>query len=124
MDRYPNQWRKAESKVFNEVLGDNSFTDIELHKILRKKLKGKKDWMLVGGPPCQAYSRSGRARNKAIPGYRAETDERHFLYEQYLKVITEHAPPVFLMENVPGILSSRVNGELIFLKFEGLRKSQ
>ncbi len=115
-DNFPDEWRQADSKVFNEELGDNHFTDNELHRILRKKLKAKRDWILVGGPPCQAYSQSGRSRNKGVKGYLPEEDHRHFLYEQYLKVIAEHAPPIFLMENVPGILSSRVNGELIFPK--------
>lgn len=43
-----------------------------------------------------------------------EKDERHFLYREYLRIIAEHAPPVFVMENVKGILSSTVHGRLIF----------
>lgn len=42
-----------------------------------------------------------------------EKDERHLLYKEYLRIIIDHAPPVFVMENVKGLLSARVNGELV-----------
>lgn len=71
-------------------------------------------WVLVGGPPCQAYSLVGRARNRGILHYRAEDDERHFLYRHYLELIRKFHPPVFVMENVKGILSSKVGGSLVF----------
>jgi len=45
-----------------------------------------------------------------------ENDHRHFLYREYLNIIAVQGPPVFVMENVPGILSARVNGENIFEK--------
>jgi DNA (cytosine-5)-methyltransferase 1 len=43
-----------------------------------------------------------------------DQDERHFLYREYLKIIHRFKPPMFIMENVPGILSSTINGEKIF----------
>lgn len=72
------------------------------------------DWILVGGPPCQAYSLVGRARNKGVDDYRPEKDNRHFLYREYLNILSEHRPIAFIMENVKGILSSRVDGAYIF----------
>jgi len=45
-----------------------------------------------------------------------ENDERHFLYKEYLKIIADHRPPVFIMENVKGLLSSKVNGEPVIQK--------
>lgn len=72
------------------------------------------DWVLIGGPPCQAYSLAGRVRNKGISDYTPEEDKRHFLYRDYLRIIAEHRPAAFVMENVKGILSSKVGGELIF----------
>jgi DNA (cytosine-5)-methyltransferase 1 len=56
----------------------------------------------------------GRARNRGIQGYRAEKDKRHFLYTEYLKVLQTMRPEVFVMENVKGILSSRVGDQRIF----------
>ena len=80
-----------------------------------KRLNGVKNWILVGGPPCQAYSSSGDRETKV---FRTTGRGRwpSLLYEWYLKSCRAR-PPVFLMENVPGILSSRLNGELIFRKF-------
>lgn len=70
--------------------------------------------VLIGGPPCQAYSVVGRSRNKGTVGYKAENDQRHFLYREYLEVINEFRPAVFVMENVKGILSSLVAERQIF----------
>lgn len=77
-------------------------------------LDEKRPWVLIGGPPCQAYSVVGRARNFSKIDYRAEDDHRHFLYKEYLRIIREKQPTVFVMENVKGILSSKINGERIF----------
>ena len=70
--------------------------------------------VLIGGPPCQAYSHVGRARNRGKTEYRPEDDHRHFLYLEYLHVINEFRPAVFVMENVKGILSSKVSDRQIF----------
>lgn len=70
--------------------------------------------VLVGGPPCQAYSLVGRARNKGIAGYVASEDHRHFLYREYIRILKRLKPAIFVMENVKGILSSSVNGDPIF----------
>lgn len=89
-------------------------------RILHEKIKqvaAKGDpWILIGGPPCQAYSLVGRARNKGIADYKPEEDHRHFLYQHYLKILRDHRPSAFVMENVKGILSSKVGGELMFPK--------
>ena len=62
-------------------------------------------------PPCQAYSLAGRSRMMGNPEF-AE-DPRHFLYQEYLQIIIDHRPPVFVMENVKGLLSAKVNGQLV-----------
>ena len=72
--------------------------------------------VVIGGPPCQAYSLVGRARNRGIADYRPEDDTRHYLYREYLRVLDEVEPEIFVMENVKGILTSRVDGERIFPK--------
>ena len=70
--------------------------------------------VLIGGPPCQAYSLVGRARQKGIKGYRAENDHRHFLFREYIRVLNRLKPAVFVMENVKGILSSSVESRRVF----------
>ena len=85
-----------------------------LDEALDAGLNTKRPWVLIGGPPCQAYSIVGRARNQAKIDYKAEDDHRHFLYKEYLRIIRERQPTIFVMENVKGILSSKVNNERIF----------
>lgn len=77
---------------------------------------GKDECILIGGPPCQAYSLVGRSRNYGAKDkeYSATEDHRNFLYQEYLKVIAKFQPKVFIMENVKGILSAKIDGELIF----------
>lgn len=70
--------------------------------------------VVIGGPPCQAYSLAGRSRNAGKKDYKAENDNRHFLYFEYLKVLAIAQPEVFVMENVRGILSAKVNGKVMF----------
>lgn len=83
----------------------------QVRALITNRLGKEKKWALVGGPPCQAYSLVGRSRMKGDPSF--ESDERHFLYREYLRIIVDHAPPVFVMENVKGLLSARVNGDLV-----------
>lgn len=70
--------------------------------------------VLIGGPPCQAYSLAGRSRNAGNANYKAEEDHRHFLYKEYLEVLALAEPEIFVMENVRGILSAKVGGKYIF----------
>lgn len=93
----------------------------EVSRGIRQRLKPymtsralPKNSVLIGGPPCQAYSIVGRSRNRGTEGYRAEDDHRHFLYLEYLHVIREFKPAVFVMENVKGILSSEVSDRRLF----------
>ncbi len=62
--------------------------------------------LIVGGPPCQAYSMAGRIRDKN--GMR--DDYRNYLFESYIKVVKHYRPKAFVFENVPGIFSARPGG--------------
>lgn len=110
IERHNAEWLAANNLAKKIALGEGSHTEVK--SLIRNKLKGSKKWVLVGGPPCQAYSLVGRSRMKALPGF--EADERHFLYKEYLKIIIDHRPPVFVMENVKGLLSAKVNGKSVF----------
>ncbi|WP_459385254.1 DNA cytosine methyltransferase [Arthrobacter humicola] len=70
------------------------------------------DWVLIGGPPCQAYSLAGRSRRTNDDQF--AFDHKHFLYEEYLHIIERFKPAVFVMENVKGLLSSTNNGVGMF----------
>jgi len=106
-------WEEASEEAKCITLGSDLGNGI-LDKALDERLDGNRPWVLIGGPPCQAYSIVGRARNQANSNYRAEDDHRHFLYKEYLRIIRERQPTVFVMENVKGILSSKINDQLIF----------
>lgn len=72
------------------------------------------DTVLIGGPPCQAYSLVGRARSKGKINYVPEQDERHFLFREYIRVLDKLRPAIFVMENVKGMLSSTVQSRRVF----------
>lgn len=125
----PDEMAKAKEEALCRTLGDEA-TEREIKKLITSRVQGK-DWVLIGGPPCQAYSSVGRARMLGLPRKEDETDSdykkrlnqrrkkfekdhRHFLYREYLKIIADHWPTVFVMENVKGILSARIKGKRIF----------
>ena len=76
--------------------------------------------IVIGGPPCQAYSVAGRVRDENG----MKDDYRNYLFEHYLKVVEHYKPKVFVFENVPGILSATPAGtpitELIRKGFESI----
>jgi DNA (cytosine-5)-methyltransferase 1 len=77
---------------------------------ITNSLDNEDNWVLIGGPPCQAYSNAGRSRVGGIN----EDDHRVYLYKEYLRIIARHHPSVFVMENVEGLLSAKLNNEKIF----------
>jgi len=81
---------------------------------IKDALGGTREWALIGGPPCQAYSLAGRARMRLKDPQAFESDRRHFLYTEYLRIIREFGPSVFVMENVKGMLTSKHGGSPIF----------
>lgn len=122
--KFPNQAKAAKDEAKLMTLGED-----DPNAVIAKKIKGHKHWVLIGGPPCQAYSLVGRSKMlgaiKPIKGESKEEyekrrektfskDHRHQLYREYLAIIAKHWPSVFVMENVRGILSSKLNGKLIF----------
>ena len=62
--------------------------------------------IIIGGPPCQAYSIAGRVRDENG----MENDYRNFLFEHYLAIVDRYQPDMFIFENVPGILSAAPKG--------------
>lgn len=62
--------------------------------------------VIIGGPPCQAYSIAGRVRDENG----MKDDYRNFLFEHYLSIVKRYQPDVFIFENVPGLLSAKPTG--------------
>lgn len=110
--KFKNEFEAASKEALKLELGkDNE----EIFKGIRNKINADEDCILIGGPPCQAYSLAGKARH-LNSSYKAENDNRNFLYLEYLKVIAKFQPKLFVMENVKGMLSAKINGEPIFEK--------
>ena len=65
--------------------------------------------VIIGGPPCQAYSIAGRVRDE----HGMENDYRNFLFEHYLSIVKRYTPDLFIFENVPGILSAAPQGKKV-----------
>lgn len=69
----------------------------------KRKMNVKKIDVIIGGPPCQAYSVVGRSRDPQ----RMLNDTRNFLYLYYLDLLRHLKPTIFIFENVPGMKSAR-----------------
>lgn len=124
---YPEEYASAEKIAKRLELGNSANTPVLHERIDAIRQEYGANTILIGGPPCQAYSLVGRARNSGKAGYDAIDDRRHFLYEAYIDVLRRLKPAAFVMENVKGIMSSSVGGKVIFrkilddLKAEGYR---
>ncbi|MCY3769771.1 MAG: DNA cytosine methyltransferase [Gammaproteobacteria bacterium] len=106
--RHKAEFADARKSALKISLGPENHAKVK--QIIDQRLEGKARWALLGGPPCQAYSLAGRSRMSRHPDF--EKDERHSLYREYLKIIADHQPPVFVFENVKGLLSARLEGDL------------
>jgi len=105
--RHPAAWQSAARSALKISLGPESHKQVR--RMIDEKLCASDRWALVGGPPCQAYSLVGRSRMMSRPDF--GQDERHTLYLEYLRIISDHRPPIFVMENVKGLLSATIEGK-------------
>ncbi|SIR60512.1 DNA cytosine methyltransferase [Bosea sp. TND4EK4] len=106
-------WRLAVGEACALELGTDAAASAVDSAIARLR-KSSDDTILIGGPPCQAYSLVGRARARGKVGYVPEDDERHYLFREYIRVLDRLRPAAFVMENVKGMLSSTVESRLVF----------
>lgn len=95
------------NSIINLPIGTEHNSDI--HKIIGKQIKGGTVDLIIGGPPCQAYSLVGRARSAT--GMKG--DHRNYLYVHYAKFLEKYTPKLFVFENVIGLKSA---GNGIYLK--------
>lgn len=100
----------SEKEIEDAVLcGDITSEDILAQ--IDERIYGKVD-IIIGGPPCQAYSSVGRAQSPDG----MSNDPRNYLFENYLLILNHLKPKMFIFENVKGILSAHPNGVKIFPK--------
>ena len=103
----PENKRKS---VINLPIGDE--TNPEIFRQI-DELKGKQTVdLIIGGPPCQAYSVVGRSRDKN----RMKGDPRNHLYKQYAKYLEYYKPEYFVFENVIGLLSAKTYDGISYLQ--------
>ncbi len=99
---------QREEELFNGWENDEKFgTHKGLDYLVEKHSDGID--LIIGGPPCQAYSVAGRVRDENG----MKKDYRNYLFEHYLSVVNRYKPKVCIFENVPGMLSASPNGGLI-----------
>ncbi|GEM_PF-82182 len=91
--------RDRNSVICAEIGKDNYK---KLIREIRERLNGQQLDIIVGGPPCQAYSYIGRARDEN----RMRRDSRNFLYRYYVEFLKAFQPKIFVFENVPGLISA------------------
>jgi len=109
---YPTQAQYAQDTTWEAELGKEPAALVASR--VRRAISDRRDWVLLGGPPCQAYSIAGRSRMRNNKDF--AKDERHTLYREYLRIVADHEPAIFVMENVKGLLTSTHDGGRIVSK--------
>jgi len=88
------------NSVIRAKIGRDNYQD--LIKEVRGRLKGESLDLIIGGPPCQAYSNIGRGSDRK----HMQNDERNYLYRYYIEFLKALKPKMFIFENVPGLESA------------------
>lgn len=99
-------------KDFDKAVLNVDITNEDIVNQIDSVVNGRTVHLIIGGPPCQAYSTAGRARDPNG----MKNDPRNFLFESYVKILNHFKPDFFVFENVTGILSAVVGGEKIIDK--------
>ena len=111
-------WAKTPENLIKSVI-NTEISEETLPKIFQQidaELGTKKVDLVIGGPPCQAYSVAGRVRKDMT------NDPRNHLYKHYVEFLKKYQPKMFVFENVPGILSAN-NGNYLQLIFDAVREA-
>jgi DNA (cytosine-5)-methyltransferase 1 len=99
-------------KNAEEAVLELDITREDIIDCIESAVKGQPVDVIIGGPPCQAYSSLGRAKDDNA----MQDDPRNYLFESYVKVLNHYMPRFFVFENVMGMLTARINGEHIVNK--------
>ena len=101
-------YRYSKEEIEKAVLCDDITRDGIVEEI-ESRLTDKVD-IIIGGPPCQAFSTQGRAQDPNS----MRNDPRNFLFENYLQILNHFKPKFFIFENVRGMLTAKPTGIKIF----------
>lgn len=88
---------------------EHDITSDDIIDRIEKAVAGRDVDVIIGGPPCQAYSTAGRARDPNG----MKQDPRNFLFESYVRILEHYRPKFFVFENVTGLLTATVKNEKI-----------
>lgn len=119
--KYPEQSAGCSTEVLQATLGE--YPHALLDKCIARAIDNDPNWVLIGGPPCQAYSIAGMVGNRTKKGYCPIKDPRFFLYKEYIRVVATHSPAVFIMENVKGLLMAKARKQSIVREVIGALSS-
>jgi DNA (cytosine-5)-methyltransferase 1 len=97
-------WKTIPEEIIDSVINDeiSGKTIANIFKQIDEKIDSKKIDLIIGGPPCQAYSLIGRSRDPN----RMEGDKRNFLFRYYAQFLFRYKPKYFVFENVLGLLTA------------------
>ena len=119
--RLKNKWhhKNADKEVIRfdiqrteELINGYDDDEYGSHKGLDKLIGNRKIDIIIGGPPCQAYSLAGRIRDP----HGMRDDYRNYLFESYIRILEHFRPSFFIFENVMGMLSAAPDGTPIVNK--------
>lgn len=101
------------STALNYTMTEENLEEIFTHidNLLAMRANDNKVNVIVGGPPCQAYSLAGRSKQRRDAEARANgngstDDQRKYLYRIYCRFLAKYNPEMFVFENVPGLISA------------------
>lgn len=126
--RLLTKWKHSESEHSvirfdiqrtEELLNGFNDADYGEHIGLDKVVGDTKIDIIIGGPPCQAYSLAGRIRDE----HGMKNDYRNYLFERYIDIVRHFKPKFFIFENVVGLLSAAPDGTLITDKIHAAFKN-
>jgi len=97
-------WNQVPVALLNSVINEeiSNYTIKGIFKKIDNQLKKDKVDLIIGGPPCQAYSLVGRSRDPN----RMKGDKRNFLFRYYGEFLNRYKPKYFVFENVLGLLTA------------------
>lgn len=121
LDKYPELEERVNIEVINEFFGSPKYEDGAYStKSMIKRIERSLNYnnteavdLILGGPPCQAYSFIGRGRMKDA----VNNDHRNYLFRYYRDIVNYFRPKIFVFENVPGIFTAKGGG--IFTSIKG-----